>query len=63
MLAINFTGFVKRMLPKLRECSRQVEAEVVRNSSNKIHLTWEALFWRPLYLDHTYAIVPHNKTE
>ena len=40
----------KRVLPRLRECSRQVEAEVVSNSSNKIHQTWEALFWRPLYI-------------
>ena len=37
------------MLPRLRERSRQVEAEVVSNSSNKVHQTWEALFWRPLY--------------
>ena len=37
------------MLPRLRECSRQVEAEVVNNSSNKIHQTWEALFWQTLY--------------
>ena len=44
-----FTGVAKRVLPWLRECSRQVEAEVVSNSSNKIHQTWEALFWRPLY--------------
>ena len=43
------TGVAKRVLPRLRECSRQVEAEVVSNSSNKIHQTWEALFWRPLY--------------
>ena len=38
----------KRKRPRLRECSRQVEAEVVSNSSNKIHQTWEPLFWRPL---------------
>ena len=31
------------MLHRLRECSRQVEAEVVSNSSNKIHQTLEAL--------------------
>ena len=28
----------------------QVEAEVVSNSRNKIHQTWDALFWRPLSL-------------
>ena len=38
-----------RVLPRLRECYRQVEAEVVSNSSNEIHQTWEALFWQPLY--------------
>ena len=32
----------------LRECLKQVEAEVVSNSRNKLHQTWEALFWRPL---------------
>ena len=34
------TGVAKRVLPRLRECSRQVEAEVVSNSSDKIHQTW-----------------------
>ena len=37
------------MLSRLQECSRQVEAEVVSNSRNKLHQTWKALFWRPLY--------------
>ena len=41
-------GVAKRVLPRLRECSGQVEAEVISNSSNKIHQTWEALFRRPL---------------
>ena len=40
-----YTGIAKRVLPRLRECSRHVEAEVVSNSGNKIHQTWEALFW------------------
>ena len=26
--------------PRLRECCRQVEPEVVRKSKNKIHKTW-----------------------
>ena len=43
-----YTGVAKRVLPTLRESSRQVEAEVVSNSKNKLHQTWEALFWRPL---------------
>ena len=39
------TGAVaKRVVSRLRECCRQVKAEVVSNSSNKIHQTWEALF-------------------
>ena len=42
------TGVAKRVLPRLRECSRQVEAEVVSNSSNNILQTWEALFWQAL---------------
>ena len=41
------TVIAKRVLPRLRECSRQVEAEVVSNSSNKIHQTWEALCIEP----------------
>ena len=32
-------GLPKRVLPRLLECSRQVEAEVVGNSNNKIHQT------------------------
>ena len=43
------TGVIKRGLPRLLECSREVEAEVVSNSSIKIHQTWEALFWRHLH--------------
>ena len=42
------TGVAKRVLPRLRECSRQVEAEVVSNSRNNIHQTWGAIFRRPL---------------
>ena len=38
-----------RVLPRLPECSRQVEAEVVSNSRNKLHQTLEAFLWRPLY--------------
>ena len=51
------TGVTKRVLPRLQECSRQVETEVVSNSSNKIQQTWEALFWIPLY---RRATMPNN---
>ena len=43
------TGLGWNVVPRLRECLRQVEAEVVSNSNNKIHQTWESLFWPPLY--------------
>ena len=43
------TEIAKRVLPRLREGSWQVEAEVVSNSSNKIHQTLEALFWPLMY--------------
>ena len=36
------TGVAKRVLPRLWECFRQVEAELISNSSNKIHQTWLA---------------------
>ena len=31
------TGVAKRVLPRLQECFRQVEARVVSNSNNKLH--------------------------
>ena len=46
---IKLSGVAKRVLPRLGECFRQIEAEVVINSINKIHQIWEALLWRPLY--------------
>ena len=33
------TWVAKRVLPRLRECSRQVEAEAVSNSRNGLHQT------------------------
>ena len=42
-------GWAKLPFPRLRECCRQVEAEVVSNSQNKIHQTWERKFSPPLY--------------
>ena len=38
------TGNLFKAVPRLGECCRQVEAEEVSNSRNKIHQTWE----RPL---------------
>ena len=35
------TGLDYRAVPILRKCCRQVEAEVVSNSRNKVHQTWE----------------------
>ena len=35
------TGLDYKVIPRLRECCRQVEVEVASNSSNKIHQTWE----------------------
>ena len=46
---IKFTGAGKIVVPSLRECCRQVEAEEVSNSRNKIHQTWGPQFCRPLY--------------
>ena len=38
------TGPGKRMVSRLREFFRQGQAEVVSNSKNKIHQTWELFF-------------------
>ena len=43
------TGLGWNVIPRLRECCRQVEAEVVSNSKNKIHQTWGPPFRRALY--------------
>ena len=37
-------------IPRLRECCRQVEAEVGSNSRNKIHKTWEQPYSAALYM-------------
>ena len=34
------TGNIYKTIPKLQECCRQVETELVSNSRNKIHQTW-----------------------
>ena len=38
---IDYTGNLYKAVPRLGECCRQVEAEEVSNSRNKIHQTWE----------------------
>ena len=38
------------MVPRLRECCRQGQAEVVSDSRNKIHQTWGPPFSRALYI-------------
>ena len=38
---VRYTGLHYKAVPRLRECCRQVEAEVVRKSRNKIHQTKE----------------------
>ena len=38
------------MGPRLCECCRQGQAEVVSNSRNKIHQTWRLPFYRSLYV-------------
>ena len=43
-------GVAKKVGPRLREHHRRVDAEVVSNSSNKIHQTWEPPFSRALYV-------------
>ena len=38
----SYSGYVPVIyVPRLRECGREVEAEEVSNSRNKIHQTWE----------------------
>ena len=40
----------KKVIPRLRECYRQLGAEVVSNSSNKLNQTWGPPFRRALYV-------------
>ena len=42
------TGLGKKVVPRLRECCRQSQAEVVSKSGNKIHQTWGPPFSRVL---------------
>ena len=45
------TGLSKKVVPRLRECCRQAQAEVVLNnssSSNTIHQSWQKPFSQSL---------------
>ena len=44
------TGLRYNAIPRLPECWRQVEEEVVSNSRNKIHQTWVRPYSKALYL-------------
>ena len=48
-------GWAKKMVPRLRECCRHVEAEATSNSRNKIHQTWRPQFSPSLYKIHSKA--------
>ena len=43
------TGLGQKVVPRLRECRRQGQTEVVSKSSNKIHQTWGPPFSQALY--------------
>ena len=47
-LEIPCTGHGQKVVPRLRECCRQSQAEVVSKSSSKIHQTWGPPFSRAL---------------
>ena len=46
---LNSTGLHFQAVPRLPECCRQAEAEVICNSRNKIHQTWEQPYSEALY--------------
>ena len=46
---LDISGNVYKVVPRLRECCRQVEEEAVSNSRNKIHQTWEQPYGDSLY--------------
>ena len=43
------TGLGKKVVPRLRECWKQGQAEVISKSSNEIDQTWGAPCGRALY--------------
>ena len=52
------TGLDYKAGPRLRECYRQVEAEVVDNSRNKVHQIWELPYSLAFYsLFYTYSFL------
>ena len=54
-------------VPRLQECCRQFEADMVRNSRNKIHQTWERPYTEALYTARSIctalllSALPHRK--
>ena len=53
----NHTGLGLKVVPRLCECCRQSQAEVVSKSSNKIHQTWGPPFNQALYLLYIFKCV------
>ena len=53
-------GLGLKMVPRLRECCRRCQHEVVSNYSIKIHQTWGTPFSRALYirLQHNFRVFP-----
>ena len=48
-MGVQCTGNLYKAFPWLRECCRQGESEVIRNSRNKIHQTWKRPYRDSLY--------------
>ena len=61
-LEMNSTGLGWKVVPRLREYCRQIQAGLVSKSSNKIHQTWGPPFSRALYveLDNAFAHALHS---
>ena len=51
------------MVPRLRECCRQTEAEVVSMSMNKIHQTWGPPFNLALYVSLAFEYLAERRGE
>ena len=50
ILENSHTGLHYKVVPRLRECCRQVEADMVSNTRNNIHQTWERPYSGALYI-------------
>ena len=64
-LSVHHTGLDYEAVPRLQECCRQFEAEVVSISRNKVHQTWEQSYSRALYeIEDKFDIfVPRNNIQ